>query len=118
MENRKYLQEKSIEITGKPLGRPSTKKKQTTYERYRKKKKTTERNHIEGKFGQGKRGFILNNIKARLPETSKSWVNVFLLVINVTKLLLVVWKYGNFFIASFINTRKTEKLLNEFCVYP
>ncbi len=97
-DNRKYLQEKGIEITGKPLGRPSAKKKQTPYERYRKKKKAAERNHIEGKFGQGKRGYNLNNIKARLPETSESWINAIFLVMNVTKLLVVAEKYGNFFV--------------------
>ncbi|VAW26480.1 hypothetical protein MNBD_BACTEROID07-150, partial [hydrothermal vent metagenome] len=54
-ENRKYLKEKGIITTGKPLGRPPKAQAQTPSERYRKKKKAAERNHVEGKFGQGKR---------------------------------------------------------------
>jgi hypothetical protein len=96
-ENRKYLMEKGIKITGKPLGRPTVKGKQTAAERYRKKKKSAERNHIEGKFGQGKRGYHLNNIKARLPETSESWINAIIMVMNLTKLLMVAEKYGKIF---------------------
>ena len=97
-ENRRYLKEKGIKITGKPLGRPSAKETQTAMQRYRKKKKAAERNHIEGKFGQGKRGYHLNNIKARLPETSESWINTIFLVMNLTKLLMVAEKYGKIFI--------------------
>lgn len=96
-ENRKYLKEKNIKITGKPLGRPPARETQTASDRYRKKKKAAERNHIEGKFGQGKRGYHLNNIKARLPETSESWINAIFLVMNLTKLLLVAQKYGKIF---------------------
>jgi predicted nucleic acid-binding protein len=96
-ENRKYLKEKNIKITGKPLGRPPARETQTASDRYRKKKKAAERNHIEGKFGQGKRGYHLNNIKARLPETSESWINAIFLVMNLTKLLLVAEKYGKIF---------------------
>ncbi len=97
-ENRKYIEEKGIKITGKPLGRPPSKDPQTPSQRYRKKKKAAERNHIEGKFGQAKRGYNLNNIKARLPQTSESWINSIFLVMNVTKLLLVAEKYGDIFI--------------------
>jgi len=96
-ENRKYLKEKGIRITGKPLGRPPAKETQTSSQRYRKKKKAAERNHIEGKFGQGKRGYALNNIKARLPETSESWINAIFMVMNLTKLLMVATKYGKLF---------------------
>jgi len=100
-ENRKYLKEKGIMITGKPLGRPPKAQAQTPSERYRKKKKAAERNHVEGKFGQGKRGYGLNNIKARLPETSESWINAIFLVMNLTKLLMVAEKYGNIFVSFF-----------------
>jgi len=82
-ENRRYLKEKGIKITGNPLGRPPANSIQTSSERYRKKKKAAERNHIEGKFGQGKRGYNLNNIKARLAETSESWVNAIFMVMNL-----------------------------------
>ena len=67
-------------------------------QRYRKKKKAAQRNHIEGKFGQGKRGYGLNDIKARLPETSESWINAIIFVMNLTKLIQVAEKYPGFFV--------------------
>lgn len=97
-ENRKFLKEKGIEIYGAPLGRPPKTPTETPSQRYRKKKKAAQRNHIEGKFGQGKRGYGLNDIKARLPETSESWINAIIFVMNLTKLLQISEKYPGFFI--------------------
>ena len=99
-ENRKILKQKGIEIYGKPLGRPPKEPKETAAQRYRKRKKAAQRNHIEGKFGQGKRGYGLNNIQARLPETSESWINAIIFVMNLTKLLQVAEKYPGFFVLN------------------
>jgi len=101
-ENRKYLKDKGINITGTPLGRPKKETDKNYSKRYRKKKKAAQRNHIEGKFGQAKRGYGLNNIKARLPETSESWVNSIFFVMNLTQLLVIAEKWGKIFI-SFLN---------------
>ncbi len=97
-KNRLFLKEKGIKIYGKPLGRPPASPKETAQQRYRKRKKAAERNHIEAKFGQGKRGYGLNNIKARLPETSESWINAIFFVMNLTKLLQIAEKYPGFFV--------------------
>ncbi len=97
-KNRKYLKEKGIKIFGKPLGRPPKEPIETPSQKYRKKKKAAQRNHVEGKFGQGKRGYGLNNIKARLPETSESWINTIFFVMNLTKLLQLAEKYFDFFV--------------------
>lgn len=75
--------------------------KLTTAQKYRKKKKGAERNHVEGKFGQGKRGYGLNNIKARLPETSESWINAIIFIMNLVKLLQVAEKYAGTFLSLF-----------------
>ncbi len=56
------------------------------------RKKTAERNHVEGKFGQAKRGYSLNNIKARLPETSESWINAIFFITYLTKFLQLAKK--------------------------
>ena len=45
-----------------------------------------ERNPIEGKFGQAKTGYGLNNIKARLKNTSETWIACIFLVLNLVKL--------------------------------
>ncbi len=71
--------EKSERI--KPLGRPPEKVKETASERYRKRKKAAQRNHVEAKFGQAKRGYRLNNVKARLKDTSGSWVNAIIFML-------------------------------------
>lgn len=83
--NRNFLRSKGIEIVGKPLGRPP-KIKETSQQKWKKKKLAAQRNHIEAKFGQGKRGYGLNNIKARLLETSESWIGAIFFVMNLVKL--------------------------------
>jgi IS5 family transposase len=65
-DNRKELKEKGINLIGKPLGRPSLAAQIVL--------SPGERNPIEGKFGQAKTGYGLDRIKARLQETSESWI--------------------------------------------
>ena len=90
-ENRKYLKDKGIRFGGKPMGRP---KKQTeeNKERLRELKAqrirdSRERIPIEGKFGQGKNGYRLNYIRAKLQRTSEAWINCIFLVMNLMVLL-------------------------------
>ena len=45
-----------------------------------------ERNPIEGKFGQAKTAYGLNRVKARLQQTSQSWIATIVLVLNLVKL--------------------------------
>lgn len=76
-ENRKFLKEKGIELRAKPLGRPKALSNQVS---------PGERNPIEGKFGQAKRGYGLNKIRAKLTSTSESWISTIILVLNLVKL--------------------------------
>ncbi|MBL4760952.1 MAG: transposase [Mariprofundaceae bacterium] len=41
---------------------------------------------IEGKFGQGKNGYRLNLIPAKLASTSEAWVRYIFLVMNLVAL--------------------------------
>lgn len=82
-ENREWLQEHGIRITAPPLGRPLAKEKQTSYNK--KRKEAAERNQVEGKFGQGKNGYNLNKIRARLQKTSESWVACIFFIMNLIK---------------------------------
>ena len=41
---------------------------------------------IEGKFGQAKTAYGLNCIKARLQQTSESWIASIIMVLNLVKL--------------------------------
>ena len=85
-ENRKWLKERNIRITAKPLGRKPKEDTQTPYQKRKKKKEAAERNRIEGKFGQAKNGYHLNKVRAKLKETSESWVGAIFWVTNVVQL--------------------------------
>jgi transposase, IS5 family len=78
-ENRKLLKELGIFLVAKPLGRPA---KLALKEYVR----PGERNPIEGKFGQAKVKYGLGKIKARLKETSQSWIASIILILNLVKL--------------------------------
>lgn len=96
-ENRKWLKERNIMHIGSPLGRP-VKEPLTAYQKRKQRKEYTERNHIEGKIGQGKDGYNLNNIRARLSKTSASWIAAIIFVMNLVKF----FKY--FLLTFFYNT--------------
>ena len=75
-DNRKQLKEKGIKLIAKPLGRPSSKAVAVHLS-------PGERNPIEGKFGQAKIAYGLDNIKAKLKQTSESWIASIALVLNL-----------------------------------
>ena len=76
-DNRRKLKEKGIKLVGKPLGRPSAVTVHVS---------PGERNPVEGKFGQAKTAYGLGRIRARLKETSESWIASIILVLNLVKL--------------------------------
>jgi hypothetical protein len=76
-ENRQMLKLKGIKLISKPLGRSSAVSIHVS---------PGERNPIEGKFGQAKTGYGLNRIRARLQQTSESWIAGIFLVLNLVKL--------------------------------
>jgi ribosomal protein L16/L10AE len=82
-ENRSWLKERNIRITAPPLGRRKNKETQTYYQKQKRRKEAAERNHIEGKFGQGKNGYNLNEIRARLKNTSESWISCIFFIMNL-----------------------------------
>src|SRR6056297_1711460 len=82
-ENRKWLKERGIRITAPPLGRKKIKETPSYYQKRKRKKEAIERNHIEAKFGQGKNGYNLNKIRAKLKDTSESWIACIFFVMNL-----------------------------------
>ncbi len=82
-ENRAYLKELDIKLKAKPLGRPSKTALSNQVS-------PGERNPIEGKFGQAKNAYGLDKIKARLANTSESWVASIILVLNLVNLAELV----------------------------
>ena len=107
-KNRDYLKAKGIRFSGKPLSRPKKmteeNKEEIKEERRRRKQEYRERIPIEGKFGQGKNGYNLNIIKAKLQDTSESWINSIFFVMN---LINMYTKKINSFIYSLTFARKS-----------
>jgi len=109
-ENRSWLKEQGIRVTGTPPGRP--KKDISYYEKAKKRKEHRERNHIEGKFGQGKNAYGLNKIRARRQDTAESWIAAIFFImnlINYQKLRTIFslsfftdWKKVKYFISEMI----------------
>ena len=81
-ENRAWCHEKGIRISGAPLGRPPS---HVSKEKKRQAKEDDSiRNTIEGKFGQGKRGFGLNRVMTKLDNTSQTAIAITFLVMNLS----------------------------------
>lgn len=81
-KNRKWCKERNIRMTVAPKGKQA---ELTAYQKSQRKKEFNGRNEIEGKFGQAKQGYGLNQIKAKLSDTSHSWIGMILLVTNLVK---------------------------------
>jgi hypothetical protein len=78
-KNRGFLKELGIKLEAKPLGRPSKEAMSIHVS-------PGERNPVEGKFGQAKTAYGMNNILAKLKTTSESWIGSIVMVINLVKL--------------------------------
>jgi len=107
-KNRAYLKDKGIRYAGKALGRP---KKETEHNREQFKQEKQQRQDdykqripIEGKFGQGKRAYGLNQIQAKTIRTSEAWINSIFFVMNLLVLL------RHFFVPAIVR-RYTNKFL-------
>ena len=83
-ENRQLLKGLGIRYSGKPFGRPSA-KSQTPYNKRKQRIEQGIRNHVEGKFGQGKNGYNFNKVRARTSRTSESWIAAIFFVMNLVR---------------------------------
>lgn len=79
--NRSQLKLIGINFKAKPLGRPSQNGALANHV------SPGERNPIEGKFGQAKVAYGLDNIRAKLQTTSESWIATIFLVLNLLNLV-------------------------------
>jgi len=116
-KNRMWLKEKGIRITAVALGRKRKNSQDTYYQKSKRKKEATERNQIEGKFGQGKNGYNLNQIRAKLISTSESWVACIFFVMNLIHYEKLVFLYSIFWAiinSISIKTDPIEQLIKHF----
>jgi len=108
--NRAALKEKNIKLLAKPPGRPSAVQNHVS---------PGERNPIEGKFGQAKTRYGLNWIKARLRETSETWIASIILVLNLVKLAgLALPCLFSKLVMSFSARRRLKSITQIYLDYP
>lgn len=79
-QNRKWCKQHGIRMTVSQKGKP---KEKTAAQKRKERKEYAERNQVEGKIGNAKQALSLNQIKAKLRETSESWIGVTLFVLNI-----------------------------------
>lgn len=87
-ENRRFLKEKGISHSGKPLGRSP---QWSHREKQKRRKEQNKRCEIEGKFGQAKSKYGLDDIKTRRKDTSYAHIGLILIALNIIKLGGVVF---------------------------
>jgi len=73
-------------LSGPNLGRPSKDKQVNNLNKQIEKQDASERNAIEGKFGEGKRHYGLGLISACLQQTSETTIALNLLLMNLGKI--------------------------------
>lgn len=90
-KNRKWCQEREINLHGAKLGRPKKEtaenKEAIKLEKEKAKKSESERVEIEGKFGVAKRRYGAGKIMAKLKSTSESLIMLAILNVNLGKIL-------------------------------
>ena len=94
-DNRAYLKSLGIRFGGRKLGRPR-KETEANAEELKAEKKQRQEDHrqripIEGKFGQGKAGYRLNEVRAKRSDTSQAWVGGIFFVMNLLVLQAVIF---------------------------
>ncbi len=82
--NRTWCKERSIRLSGKPLGRPRERSKE---EWLQQRQDEIDRIPIEGKFGNAKRKGTLQRVMAKLAVTSRTVVTIGLIALNLDALL-------------------------------
>ena len=108
-KNRKYLKDNDIRNSGVPLGRKPVLSKS---EKEKRRKEQNRRSHIEGKFGQAKSKYGMDDIKTRRQDTSYACIGLILLALNVLKLGQEV--FYSIFRAILSITMLTDKRLDGF----
>ena len=89
--NLQYCRQRGIRLSGPRLGRPS-KAEESMHKRVE-RQDSAERNAIEGKFGEGKRRYGLDRIRARLAGTSLTVISLQMLVMNLERWLRVLFVF-------------------------
>ena len=98
-DNRKQLKLLDIDLIAKPLGRPCAQALKVHLS-------PGERNPVEGKFGQAKVAYGLEKIRAKLSNTSQSWIAAIAIVLNLVRLTRLATIRQIFLLTKLLNIKK------------
>jgi IS5 family transposase len=102
------LKQRGIHFAGKPLGRPQqvtdAHREQLKQTKAQRRQDYLQRIPIEGKFGQGKKGYRLNYIRAKRANTSFAWINTIFRVMNLLILQRIFFGLSKYRLAGLIKT--------------
>jgi hypothetical protein len=101
-DNRAYCKKRVIRLSGPPLGRPPKEVDKTVLVQER--KDASDRNAIEGKFGEGKLKYGLDRIMARLKGSSETVIAMSIFCMNISRRLRILLRY--FYISFFQGSKK------------
>lgn len=104
-ENRRYMKSLGINYSGQALGRPKMLTADQKKIIRKRKKINRQRSTVEGKFGEAKRRYDLGCVKAKLPETSESWIAAVIFSMNIARYLREI------FLSFIIWIKKCSKML-------
>lgn len=85
--NRSWLAEKHIRISGPALGRKPKDKEKAKERRAIEKQDAAIRNHVEGGYGVAKRKYGLDRVREKTEQTFRTKVSLVFLVMNIDKVL-------------------------------
>ncbi len=92
-DNLRYCEQRGIRLSGPRLGRPPADKEIQLEQKRLERQDASERNAVEGKFGEAKRRYGMARIMARLKETAESVICIQFLVMNLEHRLRVLLFY-------------------------
>ena len=90
-DNLRYCEKHNIRLSGPRLGRPPVDKVIQKEQKRLERQDASERNTVEGKFGQAKRRYGMARIMAKLKETAESVICLQFLVMNLGRRLRVLF---------------------------
>lgn len=103
---RSYLKQLGIHFAGKPLGRPKqvtdANREQLKQAKAQRRQDYRQRIPVEGKFGQGKKGYRFNDILAKRANTAFAWINTIFLVMNLLILQRLFFALSKYRLAGLI----------------
>ncbi len=81
-ENRTWCRDRGIRLTATPKGRQP---ELTPRQKRKRRDEYAQRNHIEGRIGNAKQAYSLDQIGAKLKSTSEAWIAATLFVVNLSR---------------------------------